>query len=269
MGVFMFSGVITSMVTDRLHTWLLVGTMRGILTLYDLRFQIPLRSWLHPSKSRISAMILNNDPKAEGKQVIISAGRKEISVWDIVKLQCVQVFAVKSGDEKTTGIMPEAYKALEVPNDTEILINTFTSNEANLAENPIRAIVSLSDCRFMITGGSDRKLRFWDTSRVENSGVILGLDPSEARPRYSTNTYDDIKFYFEFTHTNRNNPSASSSATRTGFSNISQNGGNSIVAQQQQLMRNHTDAIMDVVLTEVPYPMVISADRDGTIKVIS
>ena len=39
--------------------------------------------------------------------------------------------------------------------------------------------------------------------------------------------------------------------------------------QQQHLLRNHTDAITDVILTEVPYPMIISGDRDGVIKVVS
>lgn len=97
----MFLGVITSMVTDRLHTWMMVGTTRGILTLYDLRFQIPLRSWLHHSKSRINTMLLSHDPKAEGKHVIIAAGKNEISVWDIVQLRCVEVFLVRPGDEKT------------------------------------------------------------------------------------------------------------------------------------------------------------------------
>lgn len=101
------------MVTDRLHTWLLVGTTRGILTLYDLRFQIPLRSWLHPSKSRISRMMLNHDPRAESKQVIIASGKNEISIWNIVDLKCLDVYGVKSGDEKTTGISLENYKVME------------------------------------------------------------------------------------------------------------------------------------------------------------
>lgn len=103
-------GVITSMVTDRLHTWLLVGTTRGILTLYDLRFQIPLRSWLHPTKSRISAMMLNHDPRAESRQVIIASGKNELSIWDIVNLKCLEVYAIKSSDEKTAGIILEMYK---------------------------------------------------------------------------------------------------------------------------------------------------------------
>lgn len=177
-------GIITAMTIDRLNNWLLVGTMRGILTMYDLRFQIPLRSWLHPSKSRISSLMLNHESRGESTQVIIAAGRNEISVWDIVNLQCLEVFAVKSGDEKTTGVMLEAYKALEAPSDKEILVNSFSNNESNLAENSIRAIASPFDCKFMITGGADRKIRFWDTTRVENSGVILGLDIDEPKPRY-------------------------------------------------------------------------------------
>jgi phosphoinositide-3-kinase regulatory subunit 4 len=177
-------GIITAMTMDPLNTWLLVGTMRGILTMYDLRFQIPLRSWLHPSKSRISSLMLHHDPRAENKQVVIAAGRNEISIWDIVTLQCLEVFAVKTGDEKTTGVMLEAYKALEAPSDTDILVNSFTNNESNLTENSVRAIASPLDCKFMITGGTDRKIRFWDTSRVENSGIVLGLDIDEPKPRY-------------------------------------------------------------------------------------
>lgn len=180
-------GVITSMVTDPKNMWLLVGTMRGILTLYDLRFQIPLKSWLHPSKSRISSLVLTvdpRDPNHEKMLVRIAAGRNEVSIWDLEALQCLEVFAVKTGDEKTTGVMLEAYKPLEAPSDRDILMNAFTNNESNLIENSIRAIVSPINCHFMITGGVDRKVRFWDTSRVDNSCVVLGLELDEPKPRY-------------------------------------------------------------------------------------
>lgn len=178
-------GVITSMVTGPKHTWLLVGTMRGILTLYDLRFQIPLKSWLHPSKSRISSLVLITDPRDHERHLVrIASGRNEISTWDIEHLTCLEVFAVKSGDEKTAGVFVESYKALEVPNDKAILSSAFTNNESNLVENSIRAIVSPKDNHFMITGGTDRKIRFWDTARIENSCVVLGLDIDEPKPRY-------------------------------------------------------------------------------------
>jgi phosphoinositide-3-kinase regulatory subunit 4 len=106
----LLSGVITSMITDQKHTWLLVGTMKGVLTLYDIRFCIPLRSWLHPSRSPISVLLQHPDPKWEGKRVVISAGRNEVTVWDIVSVQCVEIFGVKYGDEKLTAIALEAYR---------------------------------------------------------------------------------------------------------------------------------------------------------------
>lgn len=178
-------GIITSMVTGPKHTWLLVGTMRGILTLYDLRFQIPLKSWLHPSKSRISSLVLIMDPREHDKYLVrIASGRNEVSTWDIEHLTCLEVFAVKSGDEKTTGVFVESYKALEVPTDKAILSSAFTNNESNLVENSIRAIVSPMHNHFMITGGTDRKIRFWDTLRIENSCIVLGLDIDEPKPRY-------------------------------------------------------------------------------------
>jgi phosphoinositide-3-kinase regulatory subunit 4 len=180
-------GVITSMVIDPKNTWLLVGTTRGILTLYDLRFQIMLRSWMHPSKSCISDLVLTPDARdtSQDKMLVrIAAGRNEISVWDIEYLQCLEVFAVKSGDEKTTGVLLESYKALEAPSEKDILLNSFTNNESNLAENSIRTVAAPAGHHFMITGGSDRKIRFWDTARVDNSSVVLGLDIDEPKPRY-------------------------------------------------------------------------------------
>jgi len=101
-------GIITAMVTDRAHNWLLVGTSRGILTLWDLRFRIPLRSWVHPTKSRISRLLLCAHSKEP--RVIIAAGKHEVSLWDIEKVECRQMFAVRSGDEKMGGVSLDTFK---------------------------------------------------------------------------------------------------------------------------------------------------------------
>ncbi|KAI8066486.1 hypothetical protein BC940DRAFT_368091 [Gongronella butleri] len=258
-------GIITSMVSDRLHSWLLVGTNRGILTLYDLRFQIPLQSWLHPSKSRINALRLNLHPRAEARQVMIASGRNEWSIWDIIDLKCLQVFVVKSTDERASQANANVYKALDVPSDSDIMVNSFTDNEANFVENSIQALATLAGCSFVFTGGADRKLRFWDLHRIDNSAVVLGLDIDEPKPRYSASVVDNIKLHVESPPQRVAHGSASS---RSG----NQHATNPVhypVAQQQFLMRNPTDAITDIILTELPYPMVICADRDGTIKVVS
>ncbi|KAI9267985.1 hypothetical protein BDA99DRAFT_504553 [Phascolomyces articulosus] len=270
-------GVITSIVTDRLHTWMLVGTTRGFLTLYDLRFQILLRSWLHHSGSRINYMLLSHDPKAEGKHVIIAAGTNEVSVWDIVQLRCVEVFAVKLGEDMPKAmndIQTDRFKALEAPSEDDLLDEPEIINEAHFAENSIQAVVSPSDCRFIITGGSDRKLRFWDLVRTESSNVLLGLDSDEPKPRYIATVQDQIKFHFEYPYAQRSASSAGSMhmtgiGDSIGSRGHHQTPSETNFTQQQHLLRNHTDAITDVILTEVPYPMIISGDRDGVIKVVS
>ncbi|KAH8550281.1 hypothetical protein BGW37DRAFT_79383 [Umbelopsis sp. PMI_123] len=260
-------GVITSMITDQKHTWLLVGTMKGVLTLYDIRFCIPLRSWLHPSRSPISVLLQHPDPKWEGKRVVISAGRNEVTVWDILTIQCVEIFGVKYGDEKLTAIALEAYKKLDPPADSDTLRNASSSHEANLADNSIKSVIIPSDSHMMLTGGSDRKIRFWDMNRVENSTVVLGLDPEEPRPRYSSNTIENIKFHLEFAHVKRGSASRSPFNSRNSPSNNTSNPNS--VAQHQNMMRNHMDAITSMVMTELPYPMIISGDRDGVIKVFA
>ncbi|RUP49351.1 LOW QUALITY PROTEIN: hypothetical protein BC936DRAFT_142738 [Jimgerdemannia flammicorona] len=264
--------VITSMVCDRRRAWLLVGTTRGILTLYDIRFQIALRSWVHPSKSRISRLLLH---PSLGRGVIIAAGRNEVSVWNIGdKAECKEVFGVK--DEKATGISLQTFKMSEPPADNDILRSTFTSHEVNLADNSVRAVICPPECNFMITGGSDRKIRFWDYKRVENSSVVLGLDIDEAKPKYSTQNFDELTFYYESQPSNRtaaNNrrpqPYSSSSNSSRSVGMLTTNATSSTLVQQQQLLRNHLDSITDVKITEIPYPMLISGDRDGVIKVIA
>lgn len=83
----------------------------------------------------------------------------------------------------------------------------------------------------------------------------------------STNSYDRMKVHFEFTQINRNQ-SVTNVGSRTTFS-TNQSGSNNVITQQHYLMRNHTDAITDIIITEAPYSMIISGDRDGVIKIIS
>lgn len=44
--------------------------------------------------------------------MVIAAGKNEVSVWDIVQLKCVEVLAVKSGDDKQFNVQTELYKVI-------------------------------------------------------------------------------------------------------------------------------------------------------------
>ncbi|KAG0304462.1 Serine/threonine-protein kinase [Dissophora globulifera] len=251
-------GVITAMVIDPLKTWLLVGTNRGVLTLWDLRFMIAIRSWVHPSKSRISRLVIHPEqhPPSRGGKVIIASGKNEVSVWDIEHVECREVYGVRNADEKKT-LSFDTFKATEPLSGSELLRNSFTSNDSNVsADQSVRAVIFPAECDYMITGGADRKMRYWDTGRVEISYVISGHDAQDPPPKYATRRFEGLPVHYEVT------PVTGVKPRNTGRSNV-------ITVQQQQLLRNHLDAIMDIALTEFPCMMLISGDRDGVIKVFS
>ncbi|KAF9204955.1 Serine/threonine-protein kinase [Haplosporangium sp. Z 27] len=252
-------GVITAMVIDQHRAWLLVGTNRGVLTLWDLRFLIAIRSWVHPSKSRISRLVIHPEPHnpSRGGKVIIASGKNDVSVWDIEHVECCEVFGVRNADEKKA-FSYDSFKATEPLSGSELLRNSFTSSDSNVsADQSVHAVIFPGDCEYMITGGADRKMRYWDMGRVEISYVISGNDSQDPPPKYATRRLEALSVHYEVIPSTSVKPKNNS-----GRANV-------ITVQQQQLLRNHLDSIMDIAFTEFPSMMLISGDRDGVIKVFT
>lgn len=92
-------GVILSSVLSSDGTWMVLGTSKGILDLWDLRFGISVRSWTFGSHDPIT--YLNTYPslsKKNERNIIVCGGCKNsiISLWDITKMQCKEVVVKKN-----------------------------------------------------------------------------------------------------------------------------------------------------------------------------
>jgi phosphoinositide-3-kinase regulatory subunit 4 len=93
-------GNVTSLTIDKHRNWALMGTHRGVLCLFDTRFQVPLSIWQHPSKGKICqlspyTLLPQGKPTANtAKSVCMSVQNKvnEISVWDVDSLECHQIW---------------------------------------------------------------------------------------------------------------------------------------------------------------------------------
>ncbi|WEW57369.1 Serine/threonine-protein kinase [Emydomyces testavorans] len=139
-------------------------------------------------------------------------------------------------------------------------------------------------CGFLISGGSDRKVRFWDASHPDASMIISSPDlisdgpGASAKPRYEvTNPTPSLTITTEWL------PSTGASAATPGRTAKKPGGGAAaaggaggagrpprstvISLQQQQLLRSHLDMILDVAVLEAPYGMTVSVDRGGMIYV--
>ncbi len=88
------------------QNWILCGTSSSYLTLWDLRFHLPVNTWQHPLKCPIDGLALAIAPPARlglgyvhtstrgwtsGPMVYVAAGRNEVGLWDVAAMKCHQV----------------------------------------------------------------------------------------------------------------------------------------------------------------------------------
>lgn len=273
-------GTPTCFCVDRKRNWLCIGTSHGIIDLWDLRFMVRLKAMGVPGKSAIYRISIHPN-KGRGKWICVSGGAEhgEITTWDLEKGICREIYrtgAVKDGSK--------TYHAWDVDNEKpEGILSRFATNldiaDSANADRGVRAIATgvttgedSRDIRhaFMISGGSDRKMRFWDISRFENSCVFSGLQPDEAQPTYSAAQLSPSLTLNTERFTRQPALSGTSAAGGTsGRSAKTSNGrparSTVISLQQQQLLQSHLDSIQDVALLEHPYTMSVSVDRSGTV----
>ena len=109
-------GAITCLCVDRKHAWLVAGTATGVLTLWDLRFGMLLKSWkvggsssadtakssrihrilLHPTQGKSRwIMVAFETGKAAAGGVDISSPTTMIEVWDIEKTSLMETYATR------------------------------------------------------------------------------------------------------------------------------------------------------------------------------
>lgn len=277
-------GTTTCFCLDKKHTWLLVGTSHGVLDLWDLRFRLRLKAWGLPGATPIHRLHIH-PLKGRGKWVCVAGGtgQSEITVWDIEKVQCREVYRAGGNKESFKG-----YEPWKVDEDKpEGMLGRFATalepTSTGSVDRGIRALTVGLDAPedgresrygFLITGGSDQKIRFWDLTRVEASMVISGLDAEEGKPSFTSST-PITSLTLNIERIPQPGPTAPNAGigNRTPSNTSAKRGSGRpprstvISLQQQQLLKSHLDSILDVALLELPYGMTISVDRSGVIYV--
>lgn len=281
-------GTPTSLCVDPKHYWLVVGTTHGVLDFWDIRWKLRVRSWGLSGGTPVHCIQIHPF-LGKGKWICVSGGtgQTDITVWDLEKGDCREVYRT-GGARSTTKEDLQTYEARRVDEERPgSMLGRFAASVERAANgSPDRGIRAMAlgldrpeDGReaktgFFLTGGSDKRLRFWDTDRIDKSKVISGLEIDEDQPKYTTSRpTTTLSLYTESTP--RPGPSAPNAAagnepsadvdakkasTKPPRSTV-------ISLQQQHLLRNHLDVIMDVAVLESPTGMIVSVDRSGIIKV--
>jgi len=215
------------------QNWLVTGSSRGILTLWDIRFRLPVMQWQHPGGMSINAMAIATAPPSRlgiinmtdhggsgNPLVYVAAGdHSEVGLWDVARGKCLQVVKTSSvlGGG---GIGGTALSSSEIPSPTNITtrrrqgvatiplaltsppvlpprgtdvmgrakalgINQLQSASSSAAAAASVARLGGGGCRALlpdgggplITAGSDRAIRCWDTGRLQQSYVVCAPPP--------------------------------------------------------------------------------------------
>lgn len=283
-------GIPSCFCLDRKKHSLILGTTHGFLDLWDLRFQLRLRSWRFSGGSPIHRITLYPARKSRKYKICVAGGtgQGEVTVWDLERSSCLEIYRTSIVQEGSTG--HELWDADEVKSTA--LLPQFISlpeDSAGLADGGVRAISVGAqvaeiggDLRstFFLSAGPDWKVRYWDMSVPEASTVVSGMQPDEQRPTYekkqsgpettivsekvSTATIGTFNAQGGASTGAQKATAPNSSAKRDGRRDAKSRNAST---QQQHLLKGHLDMITDVALLEYPYGMVISADRSGVIYV--
>ncbi|KAK3111891.1 Serine/threonine-protein kinase [Teratosphaeriaceae sp. CCFEE 6253] len=293
-------GMPTCFCIGRKRDWLLVGTTHGVLDLWDLRFRLRLRSWTFPTATPITRLQLHPSRKsAKRNRVCIAGGaaRGEVTVWDIEKAICHEVYRPahthskdhlhlrdyelrNMDEERSDGVLSRVAGAVAVdPNLSDSsaaapVVTTALHFGLHQTSDDAEALHA-----FAVTGGPDGKVRFWDCDRPDGCEVVsggglgertaytfsqLGLDTRVLTERVIDDEAPNGANAIESSRV-ASNPSAKRTANAKIGGKLSRY--DTIRLSAQQLLDGHLDTITDVALLERPYGMVLSADRSGQVFV--
>ncbi|XP_050100753.1 phosphoinositide 3-kinase regulatory subunit 4 [Anopheles aquasalis] len=166
------SGVITTFCIDPTSSWLTVGTSSGRHICWDLRFRLPIAEIKHPNDARVRRV--SHHPTESSWLVSALQGNNEVSVWNI-----------------ETGHRQQTFWASPNPP----LSNSSASTQCVSA-----MVQGVVDGRpFLLTGGADQRIRYWDPANVENCAMIVpsARDHTPLFLRYESRLIDGTKVIIE------------------------------------------------------------------------
>jgi len=261
--------------------WLVIGTVTGSLSLWDLRFGLLLKSWaarggitslgIHPARGRgrwIMASINRDDPEPNSDAPLVET-------YDIETSKLVEVFEVRATRPSSRAPPPPGRDVLKTPSDliAELAggrggVPAVSSDSADVPS--VQSLIvgasfaSLTPSRmeegavkpgWLITAGDDRVIRYWDLGRPSDGFVVCGSQREKDVAFKSVSASPSVYYTL---------PNVRPLGQQQDRSTQQQHAANS----QRQPLRPHYDSICALGVVETPFSScVVSADRSGVIKV--
>lgn len=221
-------GVITSFCLDSHQNWITIGTSSGYHIAWDLRFQLPIATVEHPSAARIRKVI--SHPTEQSWIISSVQGNNEISMWNL-----------------ETGFRQITLWGSNSP--------PFSKAHGNNQSVCAMQAGCIDRAGFLLAGGTDQRIRFWDLESPTESYLAIPApnDPLIGNAlTYDRRLIDGTSVIYAV---------AQPSQIKAGKGDEIPRGG------PEPPPPGHRDCISDISLCKASQCFLLSASRDGVIKV--
>lgn len=223
-------GLVTSFCTDPHHCWLVVGTANGNMICWDLRFQLPITTIKHPTGARIRSLLVH--PKQKSAIFASVQGNNEVSLWDLET--------------------QDRMKTLWSMNTAPPLSQTETSDDSVYS----MCWSSSEPGSTLLTAGSDRRVRYWDLKHSVNSHIMIGSANDPLAPfsniSYNCRLIDGTEVICENYFRQKDEKVTSEDQPRR---------------YPETPPVGHHDIISSISVMQTSQPLILSASKDGVVKV--
>ncbi|XP_021741395.1 probable serine/threonine-protein kinase vps15 [Chenopodium quinoa] len=261
-------GYVSNLVTDPSGNWFISGSSRGVLTLWDLRFRIPVNSWEYSRPCPIENMCLyvplpHTPFSSMGRPLVyVAAGYNEVSLWNAETGSCHQVFRVPGNDgDAEFSELPwalarpqnKANPKSDPRRNVNLKYRVDELNEPPPRVSGIRSLLPLPGGD-LLTGGTDLRIRRWDHSRPERSYCVTG---PTVKGLGNDELYESkSSFGVQVVQEMRKRPTTTKLTTKAV-----------LAAAATDPAGCHRDSILSLATVKLNQRLLLSSSRDGAIKV--
>eukprot|EP00934_Nitzschia_sp_Nitz4_P004407 Nitzschia sp. Nitz4//scaffold69_size99277//78687//83589//NITZ4_004646-RA/size99277-augustus-gene-0.6-mRNA-1//1//CDS//3329556754//4397//frame0 len=204
------TGYITSMAVGSDRNWVVTGTSKGFISLWDLRFQQILKLWHHSRSAPVNRLATSFVPPPQSWNstrgnvdslarpfLFAASGPNECAMFDLWSGTCRECFRTidyggrYAGKVNIEGLPTLEEMPLSGPSRRKaILSKDIGPNLGHAVASSFRSVNALvgsigaSDHSFLITGGSDCRIRFWDFALPSKCYVSMGPESMQPRPTF-------------------------------------------------------------------------------------
>lgn len=269
----------TALGTDK--AWCAAGTATGFVCLWDLRYAVLNAVWRHSAKSKIHrlatcARLPGSPPDAPPSPLaFVAAGGNEVAVWDLhaggACKQCFRAMPPLEGDPQTLDreALEKRWKLptlqpIDVPAHPKARLFRVDASmlprplgrEGDHSMRAIMGRISNHGNSYLITGGTDTHIRYWDFTSPRSCYTVSGPHPGMPRPTYDAPAAGNGSAFFVCTDHRAPPPDALDPADAP---HLMQRGP---VAPPSA----HKDAVLDLKSIDLPLKLMLSSSRDGVVK---